>query len=606
MKKIIIVLIILCMAGICLAKEDTIVSTHFSLRDTPKYQPGFTHFEYVNPNAPKGGSITLSATGTFDSFNPYSERGDTAEGTYQLYDSLMTSSSDEIDVLYPLIAQKIEYAKDFTWIIFHLDERAKFQDQKPITAQDVVFSFNKFMTQGLSYFKTRYKDVDQALVLDKQRVKFTLKKPDLNLLYWLAGLDVLPKHYWEDKDLSQPTTTVPLGSSGFTIDSYKMGKYVAIKRLKNYWAKDLPVNKGQNNFDHIRYDYYKDEIVMLQAFKAGEFDFRHENVAKQWATLYKGNQFKNKQIIKEEIAHKIPQPMQSMVFNTQKEIFKDVRVREALGYFMDFEWLNKILFFNQYKRTRSYFQNTEYEAKELPSTEEIALLEPIKDKVPPRVFTEIYHPPTTDGSGNIRKQMRKAIALFKTAGWELSNRRMTHTTTGKPMEFEVLLWSPTMERVVIPIQDNLKKAGITMNIRRVDTSQYINRLRKRDFDMTIKSYTGNAFPSSSHKIVWHSQYIDSPYNTAGVQDPAIDYLTEKIDQNQTNKKALLYYGRALDRVLQFNFFVIPQWHLSKFRIAYKNKFSRPAIRPKYDIGFVDTWWINPDKMVLLPNRNSKN
>ncbi len=604
MKKTIIVLIIMWMAGIVSANENSIISTHFSLRDTPKYKEGFTHFDYVNPDAPKGGSVTLSTTGTFDSFNRYAQRGDSAQGSEQLYDTLMVSSDDEIDVLYPLIAQKIEYSKDFTWIVFYINKNARFQDGKAITAEDVVFTFNKFMTQGVPQFKSYYKNVANVEALDSQRVKFTLKDSRLDLLHSLAGLTVLPKHYWEKRDFSQPTTKVPLGSSGFTISSFKMGQYVVVKRLKDYWAKDLAVNKGRHNFDFIRYDYYKDEIVTLEAFKAGEFDFRSENVAKQWATLYKGTDFDKNNIIKEEIPHDIPQAMQALTFNTQKEVFKDVRVREALTYAMDFEWMNKHLFYNQYTRTRSYFQNTEYEAKGLPSKEEIACLEPVKDQIPPRVFTQSYQPPVTDGSGNIRKQMRTALGILKKAGWQISNKKMTHEKTNRIMEFELLLYSPTMERIAIPLQANLKKMGITINIRRVDTTQYINRMRSRDFDIITGGYSANPFPSSNLKIVWHSNFFDSTYNKAGVKDPAIDFLTEKIDQNQTDKKALLYYGRALDRVLQYNFFVIPEWHLSKFRVAYWNKFSRPAVRPRYSIGFIDTWWIDKDKQTKLVNQNT--
>ncbi len=604
MKKTIIILIIIAMAGFCLADENSIISTHFSLRDTPKYDgPGFTHFDYVNPDAPRGGSITLSATGTFDSFNRYAQRGDAAEGSDLLYDTLMVASDDEIDVLYPLIAQKIEYSKDFTWIIFTINEKARFQDGKPITAQDVVFTFNTFMTQGVPQFKSYYKNVDHVEALDSLRVKFSLKTSRMDLLHSLAGLAILPKHYWETRNFSEPTMEVPLGSSGFTIDTFKMGQYVVIKRLKDYWAKDLPVNKGRHNFDFIRYDYYKDEVVTLEAFKAGEFDFRSENVATQWATMYTGENFDKKYIIKEEIPHEIPQAMQALIFNSQKEVFKDVRVREALTYAMDFEWMNKHLFYNQYTRTRSYFQNTEYEAKGLPSRQEIACLEPVKDKIPPRVYTAEFQPPVTDGSGNIRPQMRIALSILKKAGWEIVDRKMTHKQTGKIMEFELLLYSPTMERIAIPLQDNLKKLGITLNVRRVDTTQFINRMRERDFDMISGGYAANPFPSTNLKIVWHSGYLDSTYNTAGVQDPAIDYLIEKIDKNQTDKQALLNYGRALDRVLQWNFFVIPEWHLSKFRVAYWNQFSRPAIRPKYAIGFVDTWWIDKEKQASLPNRN---
>lgn len=605
MKKTIIVLIVICLAGIALADENSIISNNFSLRDAPKYKKGFTHFDYVNPDAPKGGTIALSATGTFDSFNRYAQRGDSSKGSDQLYDPLMIASDDEIDVLYPLIAEKIEYSKNFTWIIFHINKKATFQDGKSITSEDVVFSFNKFMTQGVPQFKSYYKNVADVKALDSHRVKFTLKKSQLDLLHSLAGLTILPKHYWETRNFAEPTTQVPLGSSGFTIDSYKMGQYVVVKRVKNYWAKDLPVNKGRNNFDFIRYDYYKDEVVTLEAFKAGEFDFRSENVAKQWATLYKGDNFDKKNIIKEEIPHDIPQGMPGMIFNTQKEIFKDVRVREALIYAMDFEWMNKHLFYNQYTRTRSYFQNTEYEAKGLPSKQEIAFLAPIKNKIAPRVFTTEYHPPVTDGSGNIRKQMRLAMSLLKKAGWEIANRKMTNKETGKRMEFELLLYSPSMERIAVPIQANLKKMGITLNIRRVDTTQFINRMRAREFDMISGGYAANPFPSTNLKIVWNSKFHDSTYNAAGVMDPAIDYLTEKIAENQTDKEALLYYGRALDRVLQWNFFVMPQWHLSKFRVAYWNKFSKPALRPRYSIGFIDTWWLDKDKQAVLPNRNNR-
>ena len=568
------------MAGFCQANENSIISSNFSLRDTPKYGKGFTHFDYVNPNAPKGGSVTLSTTGTFDSFNRYAQRGDAAQGSEQLYDTLMTSSDDEIDVLYPLIAEQIEYSKDYTWIIFYINKKAKFQDGKNITAQDVVFTFNTFMTQGVPQFKSYYKNVAHVEALDSHKVKFTLKKSQLDLLHSLASLAVLPKHYWETRDFSEPTTQIPLGSSGFTIDSFKMGQYVVVKRLKDYWAKDLAVNKGRHNFD-----------------------FRMENVAKQWATLYKGENFDKKNIIKQEIPHEIPQAMQALIFNTQKEVFKDIRVREALSYAMDFEWMNKHLFYNQYTRTRSYFQNTEYEAKGLPSKQETVCLEPVKNKIPPRVYTKEYHPPVTDGSGNIRPQMRIALSILNKAGWEIVNRKMTNKQTGKVMAFELLLYSPTMERIAIPIQDNLKKLGIAMNIRRVDTTQFINRSRARDFDMISGGYSANTFPSTNLKIVWHSGFLDSTYNTAGVKDPAIDFLTEKIAQNQTNKQALLYYGRALDRVLQYNFFVIPEWHLSKFRVAYWNKFARPAIRPKYSIGFIDTWWIDKKKQASLPNRN---
>jgi len=582
--------------------ESVVTSYYLSLRATPKYPENFKHFDYVNPEAPKGGSITLASIGTFDNFNRYASRGLSAEGSDELYDTLMKSSDDEIDILYPLIAEKVEYPETHNWIIFHINPKATFQDGEKITAQDVVFSFNKFMTEGVVQFKQYYSDVTEFKALDTHKVKFTLKAGDKEMLMSLAGLTILPEHYWKDNNFSEPLSEIPVGSSGITIGSYKMGQYVILERVKDYWGKDLPVNKGLNNFDTIRYDYYKDEVVTLEAFKAGEYDFRTENVAKQWATMYTGPNFDNQSIIKEEIQHDIPQGMQAFVFNMTHPVLKDPQVREALVYAMDFEWLNKHLFYSQYTRTRSYFQNSEYEAKGLPSEKELEYLEPIKDKVPPRVFTEEYQPPETDGSGNIRPQIRSALRIFKSAGWEIKDKKMTHMETGKLLEFELLIYSPTFERIAIPIQNNLKKMGITMNIRRVDTSQFTNRMRERDFDIISRGYSANYYPSSNLKIVWHSKYLDSTWNTAGITDPAVDYIVERIEENQQNSDALLYYGKVLDRVLQWNFVVIPQWHLSKFRVAYWNKFSRPEKRAKYALGF-NTWWIDADKEKQLPKRN---
>ncbi len=602
MKKIIVIMMLVCMTTLSYADDMSIMSTHFSLRDTPKYKDGFTHFDYVNPDAPKGGSITLAAIGTFDNFHRYAQRGYAAKGSDQVYDSLMVGSDDEIDVLYPLIAEKVEYSKDYTWIIFHINKNAKFQDGKPITAEDVAFSFNKFFNEGVPQFKSYYKDVDKVEAIDSRQAKFTLKQSRPDLLHSLATNLVLPKHYWESRKFSEPITEVPLGSSGFTIDSYKMGQHVIIKRIKDYWAKDLPVNKGRYNFDSIRYDYYKDTTVALEAFKAGEFDFNTEAEAKQWATRYEGKKFDKQYIIKEEIPHEITQGMPALTFNVQRDIFRDPRVREALIYAMDFEWMNKHLFYNQYTRNRSYFQNTEYEAKGLPSKEELAILDPIKNKIPPRVFTEEYQPPKTDGSGKIRKQFRKAMALLKEAGWQIKDKKMTYVKTGEKLEFELLIHQPSSERIAIPIQDNLKKLGVSMAIRMVDTSQFVNRMRDRKFDMIARGYSAMQFPSSDLKIIWHSKFIDSTWNTAGASDPAIDYLLEQIGENQTNKAALLHMGRALDRVLQWNFFVMPQWYIGHFRVAYWNKFSRPAIRPKYDDGFYDTWWIDKEKEARLPKK----
>ena len=407
--------------------------------------------------------------------------------------------------------------------------------------------------------------------------RIEMANPNREILFALVkGMNVLPAHFWKDKNLGEPLNTPPLGSSAYKITSYKTGQSVTYSLVDDYWAKNLPVNVGRHNFAAIKYDYYRDETVTLEAFKAGEYDIREENVAKFWATMYQGPNFDKGYILKEEITHQIPQAMQAFVFNTQSAYFRDPKVREALTYAMDFEWMNKSLFYNQYTRTRSYFQNTDYEATGLPSDEELKVLEPIKDKVPPRVFTEEYQPPVTDGSGRIRPQLRKALRLMKEAGWEVKNKVMTNVETGEPFVFELLIYSPSTERLAIPVQKNLKLMGIDMKIRTVDTTQYIKRLRDRDFDMISAGYGANPYPSPNLLIAWNSNFIDSTYNTAGVKDPAIDYLTEKIVENQQDPEALLSYGRALDRVLQWNFFVIPQWHISKFRVAKLGQVCPPG------------------------------
>jgi microcin C transport system substrate-binding protein len=583
------------------APADVIVSHAITMRGNPKYPASFKHFDYVNPDAPKGGTLVLYSIGTYDNFHRYAQRGLAADASTSFYDTLMTSSEDEIEVYYGLIAEKVEYDSDFRWIIFHINPKARHQDGKPITADDVVFSFNKFFDEGVPQFKQYYAAVEKVEALDRYRVRFTLKEGSKEMLVSLAQLTILPKHYWESRDFAEPLTEIPVGSGAYTVKDYKIGQYVVYERLKNYWGMDLPVNKGQLNFDYIRYDYYKDERAAFEAFTAGQYDLREENIALNWATLYKGPNFDAGYIKKEEVQHEIPQGMQALVFNIQRPIFQDRRVRMALNYALDFQWMNANLFYGQYTRTRSYFQNTDYEAKGLPGREELKILEPIRGLIPPEVFTTEYQPPVTDGSGNIRGELRSALALLKEAGWEIRDRRLTNVNTGEPMEFELLLYSPSMERVAIPVQKNLERMGITMKIRVVDTSEFVNRLRERDFDMISGGYSANFYPSSDLKIIWRSDYMDYTYNTAGVQDKAVDYLIDGIVANQDNDQALLAWGRALDRVLTWNFYVIPEWHISMFRVAYWDKFSKPAIRPKYSLG-TGSWWYDPAKAARLPQR----
>ena len=592
---------ILLFGAAALSSADVIVSHALAMRGEPKYPAGFRHFDYVNPDAPQGGMVTFYALGTYDSFNRYGQRGDFATASDSFNDSLMVESADEIDVSYGLIAEKVEYDSDYNWIIFHINPRARHQDGKAITSEDVVFTFDKFLEEGVPQFKSYYSLVEKVEALDRLRVKFTLSEGDKETMVSLGGLTVLPRHFWDSRDLSEPLDEVPLGSGAYTVSDYKMGQYIIYQRLKDYWAKDLPVNRGRLNFDFIRYDYYRDQTVAFEAFKAGEYDIRIENEAKKWATQYTGSGIDAGYIVQEEIPHEIPPGMQAFIFNTQSPVFQDRLVRMALNQLMDFQWMNRNLFYDQYTRTRSYFQNTKYAATGLPSRQEREILEPIRDKIPREVFTQEYNPPVTDGSGNIRRQIREALRLLKEAGWEVQGGQLVDARSAEPFEFELMIYTETTEKIAVPLQKNLERVGITMNIRKVDTSQFLNRWHDHDFDMVSMGFSAHFYPDTTLKIVWGSEYIDSTYNQAAVQDEAVDYLLEGIDKNQGDEEALLYWGRALDRVLTWNHYVIPQWHLSKFRVASWDKFGRPEVRPKYALG-LETWWIDPAKERKLPKR----
>ncbi|MDW6005543.1 extracellular solute-binding protein [Vibrio mangrovi] len=569
-----------------------------------KYPENFQHFDYVNPDAPKYGKMTYGQIGTFDNFNRYASRGVPAVASGELYDSLMYSPDDEIDTFYPLIATKIRYSDDYLWLEADLNTKARFHDRKPITAHDVEFSFHKLMTEGVPQFRVYYKDVKSVLALNDRTVRFEMAQPNREKLFRLAEtLPVLPAHYWKDKNFAEPLATPPVGSGAYKIIDYKMGQSVTYGLVEDYWAKDLPVNVGRNNFKVVQYDYYRDDTVMLEAFKSGEFDFRQEGEAKQWATAYTGVNFDNGHIIKEEILHQKPAPAKGFVFNITRPVFQDPRVREALTYALDFQWMNQHMFYSQYTRTRSYFQNTDFEAKGLPSEAELAVLNPFKAQIPPRVFTQEFQPPVTDGSGRIRSQMRKAFRLLKTAGWQVKDGVMTNIKSGQPLSFELLIYTPAEERIAIPLQKNLKLMGITMKIRTVDTTQYTKRLRDRDFDMISRGYSANAYPSTDLMIIWNSGFMDSTYNQAGVSEPVVDKLTEAIAANQNDPEKLLALGRAFDRVLQWNFYMIPQWYVSAYHIAMWDKFERPDVMPKYSLG-VDSWWISAEKEKALSNSES--
>lgn len=579
-----------------LSETEVTIAHGMAMHGDLKYGEGFTGFSYVNENAPKGGHVTLAQPGTFDSFNPDVVKGDSAVYVGLVYDTLMVSSSDEPFSQYGLIAQRIEYPDDRSWVIFHINPKAQFHDGKPVRAQDVVFTFNRLVEDGRPFYKAYYADVVKVEALDDQRVKFTARDGRNRELPLILGqIKVLPEHHWKDRDFTQATLDLPLGSGPYRIKSFDTGKNVVYERVKDYWAKDIPTRKGSYNFDQVTVTYYRDESVMLEGFKGGRYDFREENSSKRWATEYVGPNFKSGKIIKQEIPHLNPTGMQAFVMNTRRDLFKNAKVREALDYAFDFEWTNKQLFYSAYTRTNSFFSNSELAAEGLPGKAELALLEPFRDDIPKAVFTEVYRSPTTDGSGNNRKNIRKAIALLKEAGWTFKGTELINSETGKPFKFEILLYSKDFERVALPYIKNLKRLGIEASARIVDTSNYIRIVRDFDFDMIIGGFPQSNSPGNEQRDYWFSKFAEhkGSRNLIGVQDPVVDSLIEKII-NAHSRDDLIAACRALDRVLLWSHYVVPQWHINKHRFAYWNKFGQPEDAPEYgDVGFFN-WWIKQE------------
>ncbi|WP_372596806.1 extracellular solute-binding protein [Amphritea sp.] len=561
-----------------------------------KYPPGFEHFDYVNPDAPKGGSISEDALGTFDSFNSFIIKGAAADGIGLIYDSLLSKAQDEPFSLYGLLAESLEVADDRSWIIFNLNPKARFSDGQPVTAEDVVYTFKLLREQGAPFYQSYYRDISDVEALSPLRVKFSFSASENRELAMIVGeVSILPKHYWEGRDFSKPGLDIPLGSGPYLIDSFDAGRTITYRRNPDYWGKDLAVNRGRFNFGTIRYDYYKDGNVALEAFKGGEYDFRQETSSKQWATGYTGTVFDEGKIITRNLVHENPTGMQAFILNTRKPYFSDARVREALAYAFDFEWTNQNIFYNAYTRTNSFFSNSEMAATELPTKKELKILEPIRNQVPPEVFTTVYKAPSTNGEGNIRGQLRKALRLLKSAGWELKNGLLLGPD-GKQMTFEILLIQPAFERVVAPFARNLERMGVKPTIRIIDASQYINRVRSFDFDIIVSGFGQSTSPGNEQREFWHSSTADlqGSRNLIGIKNPAVDYLVDQIIQ-APDREQLVLSTRALDRVLLWNHYVIPQYHINSYRIAYWDKLGFPGIRPKYSLGF-DTWWVKPEKM----------
>ena len=593
-----VVLMLLALVSLSSQAQTIKESTAFAVIGEPKYAVNFNHYDYVNPAAPKGGNVTLSATGTFDNFNRFALRGVAAARTESLYDTLFVTSDDEPGSYYPLVAENVRYADDFSWAEIAINPRARFHDGTPVSARDVAFTFHKFMTEGVPQFRLVYKGTTVKAIAPLT-VRIELPEPNKENMLSLFSLPVMPESFWKNHKLSDPLSSPPVAGGPYRITDWRMGQYVIYSRVKDYWAATLPVNRGRWNFDTIRYDYYLDDNVAFEAFKAGAFDLRVENSAKNWATRYIGKNFAKGYIVKDEHKNESAQDTRWLAFNIQRPVFSDRRVREAITLAFDFEWMNKALFYGAYSRANSYFQNTEYAARDYPHADELVLLAPMKAELPPEVFTRVFEPPKSDGNGFDRDNLLKASNLLDDAGWVLKNRQRVNVQTGKPLSFELLIASGANDQWVLPFKKNLARLGVTMNIRQVDMAQLTNRKRSRDYDMMQTLWAAQPWPSSDLQISWASGYIDSSYNAPGVKSPVIDALIAKIVAAQGDKNKLLPLGRALDRVLTWNYYMLPMWYMGEDRVARWDKFSLPAVRPVYTLGF-DTWWYDVNKAAKLP------
>ena len=573
-----------------------------SMHGSPKYSKDFKNFDYVNINAPKGGIIKLHQIGSFDTLNNFILKGSPAAYLNQVHDSLLTQSFDEPFTMYGLVAESISVPEDRSWVIFKIRKEAKFHDGNPIRVEDIIWTLNTLKEKGHPFFKFYYGNIKTAEKISDNEVKFIFQgERNLELPLIIGQMKILSEKYWKDK-FKDVLLESPIGSGPYRVKNFKAGRTIEFERVDNYWGKNLSVNQGKFNFEKVVIEYFRDATVALEAFKSGDYDFREENQAKRWANAYNFTAIENGNVKKESVKHEIPTGMQGFYINSRKEIFKDRIVRKALNYAFDFEWTNKILFFDQYKRTNSFFSNSDLASTNLPSNEEFKLLNPFKKKLPNEVFNATYQNPVNDGSGEIRKNLRIADKLLFDAGWIIKDGKRINKVTGIPLKFTILLVSPEFERIALPFARNLKKIGIEAKVRTVDSAQYERRLENFSFDMAVVSLGQSLSPGNEQRDFWHSTSatINGSRNYSGVSNPAVDFLIDKII-GAKDRKSLVSATQALDRVLLFGHYVVPHWHIQNFRIAYWDKFGQPKINPKYDLG-LDTWWIDTNKVKLLETK----
>ena len=573
-----------------------------ALHGEPLYGPDFTHFGFVNPDAPKSGTLTVPNKRflTFDTFNSFNIKGTAAVYLFLMHDTLMTDGADEPSTSYCLVCETVEVSPDNSSVTFALRPEARFNDGSPITADDIEFSFNILITDGAPIYRTIWADVDRVEKLDPHTVTFHFKTTERrDLPQTVAALPVLSKTFWETRDFAESTLDVPVVSGPYAIEEFDPGRFVSYGRVRDYWGKDLSVNRGMYNFDSVRVEYFRDDDVRFEAFKRGIYEFRRENISRNWATGYEFPGVQDGRVKRITVPTILPMTIQHESFNLRREKFQKRRVRQAINYAFDFESLNQTLFYGLYKRQRSYWQDSELEAKGLPGEAELAILEPFRDQIPPEVFTEEFVQPTTDGQGNVRQNLLAARELLREAGYEERDGKLVDSTTGEQLSIEFLLVQAGLERVILPFTQNLQRLGIDATLRIVDTSQYTNRTNDFDFDMAGYVQPTSLSPGSELRQFYGSETADQPgsLNWSGLKDPVVDALIDQI-VNAEDRETLVNTARALDRVMQWNFYRVLTYGSGEERYAYWNNLKQPDRYPAKGLGLGDTvtalWWHDPN------------
>jgi len=578
-----------------------------SLIGKPKYAADFKHFNYVNPDAPKGGVVRMSENGGFDTLNILANKGHLGSGLGFVYDSLMDQSLDQPSTSYCLLCEWVSYPADFSSVTFKLRDGAKWHDGKPVSVEDVIYSFRQ-LTKNKPGYRFYYKNVSSAEKTGERLVTFRFNvKNNREMPQIMGDFPVVPKHFWtgnnakgEVRTPAKSSLEAPLGSGPYRISNVIRGSKITYERVRDYWARDLPINRGRYNFDKISYTYFKDESVALEAFKSGQIDYRAENSSKRWANAYNFPAYRQKKIVKKEIELQTSEAMQAFVMNTRRKKFQDANVRKAFILAFNFEWANRNLFFGQYRRTSSFFEGTELASSGLPKGKELEILNEVRDMVPAEVFTTEYKLPNNSNPRQYRKNLIKARRLLRKAGWKVADGMCIHTDTGERLKVTFLLLQDSFKRVVMPYVRDLKKLGIEANVRKVDSAQYVRRLRSFDFDIIIGSFRQSQSPGNEQRDYWSSAAANKKgsRNLIGIKNKAIDKLIDKVIFAK-DRAELVAASRALDRVLLWNHYVVPQWYSPYERIAFWKKFGSPKITPSQDIGFLKSWWFDKSAARIL-------